>query len=362
MVAAMELDGNPSSVHALGRLARHAVETARAHVAALIGGANDEIVFVSGGTEGDHLAIRGLALAARAAGRPARVVSSRLEHPAVAGALGELAREGFAVAHVTPTSDGRVTPEALAEALRDGAALVTLAWANHELGNLADVQALAAVARDAKALFHSDAVQAVGRVPVDATNAGPDALTVSAHKLGGPKGVGAVWLRRGVDAHPITPGGHQEHERRGGTENVVGIVGFGEACRLAAAEITEEAKRIAALRDRLEARLLAIAGARRNGDASRRVPGTCNVAFDGADGQLVAIGLDLEGVCVSTGSACTSGSLEPSPVLRALGSSAERAREAVRFSLGRGTTIEAIDRAAEVTAAVVARVRAATAC
>lgn len=361
VVDALALQGNPSSVHALGRQARHAVETARAQVASLIGATAEEVVFCSGGTEGDHLAIRGLALAARQdrAGGPAHVISSQLEHPAVAAALGELRREGFSISHVECDEQGRVRPEALARALRPETVLVTLAWANHELGNVADVPELARLAHAAGALFHTDAVQAAGRLPLNVGATQVDALTLSSHKLYGPKGVGAVFLRRGVNAHPVVSGGHQERERRGGTENVPGVVGFGEACRLAGEDLSDSAASIAQLRDALELRLLAIPGARVHGSPGQRVPGTSNVAFDGADGQLVAIGLDLQGVFVSTGSACTSGSLEPSPVLLALGLSAPRAREAVRFSLGRGTTTEDVDRAAELTATVVARVRAA---
>jgi cysteine desulfurase len=233
-----------------------------------------------------------------------------------------------------------------------------VAAANHELGTLAPIPALAAVARERRILFHTDAVQAFGRVPFDVRRAGVDAATLSAHKLGGPKGVGAVFLRRGVDLHPLIAGGHQERERRAGTENLPGIVGCGLACQLAAAELSEAGERLTRLRDRLEAQLLEIPGARRHGEGPR-VPGTCNVGFAGAEGHLVLIGLDLEGIAVSTGAACTSGSLAPSPVLLALGLAPGQAREAVRFSLGPENTEEEIDRAARVTASVVARVRAA---
>jgi tRNA (5-methylaminomethyl-2-thiouridylate)-methyltransferase len=355
--------GNASSVHARGRAVRAAVEAARRDVAALLGVDADEIVFTSGGTEGNNLVVRGLARSAAAlrgdaAGRP-RVVSSPLEHPSIGGALAALEAEGFEIARVAVDGAGRVTPEALAAALTPRAVLVTLAAANHELGNEADTAALAAVARAHGALFHTDAVQAAPWRALALGAAGVDAATISAHKLGGLQGVGAVYVRRGLDLPPLVVGGHQEHERRGGTENVAGIVGFGVAARLTRAERGEASTRVARLRDRLEARLAEIPGARVNGDRARRAPGTLNVAFAGAPGPLVAIGLDLEGVCVSTGAACTSGSLAPSDVLLALGLSTREAGEAVRFGLGAGTTEAEIDRVAALVPAIVARVRAA---
>jgi cysteine desulfurase len=363
MVAALDVWGNPSSIHRAGRQARDAVERARRAVADLVEAAPEEIVFTSGGTEGDNLAIRGLALAARESRRsslagPAHVISSAVEHPAVHGALDELAREGFAITRLPVDGDGHLRPADLTAALRPETVLVSIAAANHELGTIHPVGELAALARAGGALFHTDAVQAAGRIPFGVGRGHLDSVTLSAHKLHGPKGVGAIYVRRGLALHPLVAGGHQERERRAGTENVVGIAGFGEACRLARADREESAARLAGLRDRLEERLLAIPGARVHG-RGRRVPGTLNVGFEGAEGGLVLVGLDLEGICVSTGAACTSGSLAPSPVLLALGLEPGRAREAVRFSLGRDTTLEEIDRAAEVTAQVVARVRAA---
>jgi tRNA (5-methylaminomethyl-2-thiouridylate)-methyltransferase len=345
--------GNASSVHAAGRAARAAVEGARRDVAALLGVGADEVVFTSGGTEGNNLLIRGLARAAGAGRR--HVVTSRLEHPSVLGAVEALEAEGFEVSYVAVDASGVVSPEALRAALRPDTALVTLAAANHELGNECELGALAAAARSGGALFHTDAVQAVGwrALALGAV----DAATLSGHKLGAPQGVGAVYVRRGLDLPPLVVGGHQEHERRAGTENVPGIVGLGVAARLLAGERAEAAARIAALRDRLEARLLEIPGARVHGDRARRVPGTLNVAFAGAPGQLVAIALDLEGVCVSTGAACTSGSLSPSAVLLALGLPPRDAGEAVRFGLGRETTEAEIDRVAALLPEIVARVR-----
>lgn len=349
--------GNASSIHAPGRRARAALETARHDVAALVGGLPDEIVFTSGGTEGDNLAVRGLAQAT--AGRGKRIVATRIEHPAVLGALAALQGLGFIIEWLPVDPDGRLAPATLRAALAQPTALVTVALANHEIGTVQPIVELAALAHAAGALFHTDAVQAVGRMPVDVRGLGVDALTLSAHKLGGPQGAGAIWVRAGLLPEPLVAGGHQERERRAGTENVPGLVGFGAACRVARAELEARSHRVARLRDRLEARLLTIAGARRHGAAEVRVPGTCNVGFRGAAGDLVAIGLDLEGVAVSTGAACTSGSLEPSPVLLALGLSAAEAREAVRFSLGVSNTEAEVDRVAELCTQVVARVRAA---
>jgi len=372
MAAALRaLPGNPSSTHGPGRAARAAVEDARADVARLVGATSEEIVFTSGGTEGNELAIRGLlrgALAARRGrgedlsdplaprsgeGRP-HAVTSRLEHPSV---LAALAAEDADVSFVAVDPDGRIDADALRAALRPDTVLVTLALANHEIGNVYDVAALAGVAHEAGALFHTDAVQAAGKIDVDVAALGVDALTLSAHKLHGPKGVGAVYLRRGAPFVPLAGGGHQERERRAGTENVGGIVGLAVAARLAAAERTEAAAHVARLRDRLEARLLAVRDARRHGDGAQRLPGTLNVGFAGAPGQFVAAALDLEGISVSTGAACTSGSLAPSEVLLALGRSRADAGCAIRLGIGAGNTEAEIDRAADMVESIVARIR-----
>jgi cysteine desulfurase len=353
--------GNPSSVHAIGRRARAAVEAARADVAALVGATPDGLVFTSGGTEADNLAVLGLVRAARRNGAgPGRVISTRIEHPAVLGALSELEREGTAVSFLPVGPGGEITVESLQRALAEApTTLVTIALANHEIGTTAPIAALAARARGAGALFHSDGVQAVGRVPVDVPALGVDALSFSAHKLGGPKGVGALWVRPGLLPEPLVTGGRQERERRAGTENVPGILGFAAAARAAKAEGVGAGSRVAGLRDRLEAGLLAIAGARRNGAPGARVPGTCNVSFAGAVGQLVVIGLDLEGVAVSSGAACSSGTPAPSTVLLGLGQTPTEAREAVRFSLGAANTEAEVDRVIALVGDVVGRVRAA---
>ncbi len=368
MQAALEVWGNPSSVHALGRQARSLVENARAQVADLLGCESDELIFVSGGTEGDNLAVRGLALAARDArtkvkdaGAKPHVIVSPLEHPAVKGALDELRREGFEVSEIPVSAEGQIVVEDLAVLIRPHTVLVSVGLANHELGNIAPIAELAEITHRAGAWFHTDAVQAAGKLPLNVRSLGVDAATISSHKIYGPKGVGALFVRRGLLPHPLVTGGHQEHERRAGTENTLAIAGFGAACAEAQQMLASEATRLTRLRDRLESRLLGIPGARRHGTAKARVPGTANVGFAGARGELVAIGLDLEGVCVSTGAACTSGSVEPSAVLLALGLPAALAREALRFSLGRDTTEEDVDEAAALVARVVVRVRGASA-
>jgi tRNA-specific 2-thiouridylase len=279
----------------------------------------------------------------------------------VRGALQALEREGFTITLLPVDARGAIDPDHLRAALRPDTLLVTLAAANHEIGNRYPLAALAAIAQAGGALFHTDAVAAAGRVPLDVRALGVDAATLSAHKIEGPPGVGALFLRRGLDLEPLASGGHQERERRPGTENLPGIVGFGVAARLCAREQAATAAHVGALRARLERDLGAVAGARVHGDpaADGRLPGTTNVGFEGAAGQLVAIGLDLEGICVSTGAACSSGSLEPSPVLRALGLPPDRAAEAVRITLGRTTVDADVDHLLRVLPEVVARVRAA---
>ncbi|HEY2747405.1 MAG TPA: cysteine desulfurase family protein [Polyangia bacterium] len=313
MIAAMDELGNPSSLHAEGRRVREIVERARDEVARAVGGRREEIVFTSGGTEANNL---GLRLGARA-------VVSAVEHPSIAG--GERVRVDGA---------GRVDFDALAATAATGD-VVSVQLANHEIGVVQDLPAVVAVARRTGARVHTDAVQALGKIAVDAHALGVDALSVSAHKIGGPKGVGALWLRDGLDVAPIVRGGHQERERRAGTENVVGIAGFGAAC---AAIARDEGERLSALRDRFERGARSL-GARVAAADAPRVPTTSYVAFDGVAGELLMQALDLDGIAVSTGAACSSGSLEPSPVLRAIGFP-----EGIRVSLGAGNSADDIDR------------------
>lgn len=328
--------GNPSSIHAEGRAARDRVERARGQVAALLGRPREELVFTSGGTEANALGALGLAAIVERRGGPRVVATTPLEHPSLRGPIAALAARGWEV---------RVLPARLA-----GVGLVAVAAVNHELGTIVD-PALYAEARAAGALVHVDAVQAAGKLPLAQLAA--DALAISAHKLGGPQGVGA--LACALDLAPLHEGGHQERGRRPGTENTLGIIGFG-----AAAAIADPASwpAVAALGERLERGLRALPDVRIHGDDRPRVGGTINAGFLGALGESVVIALDLAGIAVSTGAACTSGSVQPSPVLLGLGLPPERAREGVRFSLGRATTVEDIDRALEVLPAIVERARA----
>jgi cysteine desulfurase len=349
------LVGNPSSIHGEGRAVRSRLERARDAIAALVGtGTADSVVFTSGGTEADVSGIVGLGLAAVAAGAPARVLVLATDHPAVHGAAAALAGRGFTSEVVAVDGAGRVEAGDLARRLATPAAVVAVAAVNHETGVIADVAAVAAAARAAGARLHVDAVQAAGRVALAPIAALADTLAISAHKLGGPAGIGALWIRAGVEVAPLVPGGHQERGRRGGTENVVGAAGFG-----AAAEAVDlaRASEVATRAARLEQGILAIDGARIHGAGAPRVGNTINAGFAGALGESIVMSLDLDGVAVSTGAACTSGSVQPSPVLLAMGLDRAAAREGVRFSLGPSTTDAEIDRVLAILPRIVARVR-----
>ncbi len=348
--------GNASSVHAAGSRARCAVETARAYVAALVGAHASEIVFTSGGTEANNLALFG-AVRAR---RLTDIVSTPIEHSSVREPIAVLREQGCRV-HLLPVDTcGRVTAAALEAGLAGvGPALVSVGWANNEIGTVQPVQEIAAICATRKATLHVDAVQAAGKIPVHV--AGIDLLSLSAHKLGGPQGVGALFVRRGVEVSALLLGGGQERGRRAGTENVAGIAGMGEACRLLAGEAESEARHCAALRDALWHGIeQTISGVRRYGTGGvHALPNTLNVSFAGVRGEALVAALDLEGVAVSSGSACAAGAAEPSHVLLALGCDAEEARDGVRFSLGRTNTAAEIDRVIHLTGAVVRRMRAA---
>jgi len=346
--------GNPSSLHWFGQRARAAVEEARGLVAALVGAEPSEVVFTGGGSEADNLALRGVAAKAR----PPRVgvVCSAIEHHAVLNTAKALRDEGRPVAVARAGEDGVLDLDDLAARIDDATALVSVMLANNETGVLQPVAEAARLARAKGALVHCDAVQAAGRVEVDVRRLDVDLLTLSAHKLYGPKGVGALYVRRGTPMAPLVRGGAQERNRRAGTENVAGIVGFGVAASLARRRREEDAARVSVLRDRLEAHLLGIVGCRRNGEGPR-VPNTTNVSFEGVDAEALLAALDLEGIAASTGAACAAGGVEPSHVLRAMGLPPDRVQSSLRLSLGRATTEGDVDRAASVMAAVVARQR-----
>jgi cysteine desulfurase len=341
----MEAWGNPSSIHAEGRRARDHLEQARDRVARLAGRPREQVVFTSGGTEGNTLGVLGLAAVAERRGLPRVVAAAAIDHPSLRGAVAALVARGWRLAPIAITADGALEAGSL-----DGVGLVAIAAVNHELGTLAGPGA-AAAARAAGALVHVDAVQAAGKLALAAIDA--DALVLSAHKLGGPQGVGALAILSD-DGLPLVDAGHQERGRRPGTENALGIVGFG-----AAAEHADAAgwPAVTALGDRLEAGLRAITGVRIHGAGAPRIGGTVNAGFAGARGESLVIALDLAGIAASTGAACTSGTIEPSPVLLAIGQSSDRAREAVRFSLGPTTTAAEIDAVLELLPSIVARAR-----
>jgi cysteine desulfurase len=349
--------GNASSIHSTGQRARSAVETARESVAALIGAKASEIVFTSGGTEADNLAIFGTVEASR---KPRKhVVTTTIEHHAVLNACQELERRGVEVSYVPVGGEGVVDPFDIRRALRPETVLITVMHANNEIGTIQPIAEIGRIARESDVLFHSDAVQSAGKLALDANRLGVDFLSLSAHKIYGPKGVGALYVRSGAPLEPQFRGGHHERDRRPGTENVPGIVGLGRAAELARRQLGEAFESIGALRDRLEQALIEqVPTVRVNGDPSRRVPNTTNLTFSGAGGEALLIALDLEGIACSTGAACSSGAVEPSHVLTAIGLTHDEARSSLRFSLGRPTTDEEIDQALRIIPAVIERLRA----
>jgi cysteine desulfurase len=349
--------GNPSSVHGHGQQAKTALDTARAAVAHLVGGEPTEVVFTSGGSESDNLAIRGVA-ESLVSSRRRHLVASAIEHEAVLHTLKALSKHGWTTTLVGVDESGVVPTDRLAEAVTEDTALVSIMHANNEIGTIQPLVELAAVAHDRGALFHTDAVQSVGKIPVDVTALGVDLLSLSGHKLNGPKGVGALWVRRGARLRAQMTGGKQERGRRAGTENVPAIVGLGVAADLAMAKLATPDPHLAALRDRLETGILSnVSGSQRNGDPRRRVGNTSNISFDGVEAESLLIALDLDGVAVSTGSACSSGTLEPSHVLRAMGFSPHRTQNSIRFSLGQGNTEAEVDRVLGLLPGIVARLR-----
>jgi cysteine desulfurase len=356
--------GNPSSLHWYGQQARALLDEARANVARLIGARPSEIVFTGSGTEADNMALRGAlgvikqAQAAGAAREPRRkILYSAIEHHAVVNTAKALAEEGWPVEVVRVGADGLVDLEDLRAKVDATTALVAVMRANNETGVIQPVEEAARIAHAAGALLHCDGVQAAGKIPIDVRALDVDTLALSAHKLYGPKGVGMLYVKRGTRLKPWARGGSQERNRRAGTENVAGIVGLGRAAALAADELLAEAPRLEALRDRLEARLLAIPGARRNGEGPR-VPNTANVSFERIEAESLLMALDLAGIAVSTGAACAAGAVEPSHVLRGMGLPMERVQGSIRLSLGRATSAHDIDRAADAIAAAVEKQRA----
>ncbi|MGA8145292.1 MAG: cysteine desulfurase NifS [Candidatus Acidiferrales bacterium] len=353
--------GNASSIHSAGQRARAAVDRARDSVALLLNAKPSEIVFTSGGTESDNLAIFGVAsaVAAKSAGDRKHIITTAIEHHAVLNSCQALESQGLDVTYVRAGSSGIVDPGEIRRTLRPETILISVMHANNELGTIQPVEEIGRIAAEADVYFHCDAVQSAGKLPLDVNALGVDLLSISAHKIYGPKGVGALYVRSGTPLAPQSYGGHHERDRRRGTENVPGIVGLGKAAALAMANLSTEPLRISALRDRLERSVLeSVPSVRVNGDATHRVANTTNLSFPAAGGEAMLIALDLLGVACSTGAACSSGAVEPSHVLLAIGLSPDEARSSLRFSLGRQTTNEEIDHAIATIPEIVARLRA----
>jgi cysteine desulfurase len=348
--------GNASSIHTFGQEARAAVEDARRSVAALLGADTREVVFTSGGTEADNAALWGVWRSGYRSGN--HIITSKIEHPAVLATCRVLEAAGAEVTYIPADSSGRVDPAKVEAAINDRTILVTIMHANNETGVIQPIEEISALTRSRGIVMHTDAVQAVGKIPLDVRRLGVDLLSLSGHKFHAPKGVGALWMRNGVKLVPFLIGGSHERKRRAGTENVPGIVGLGVAGGLAIERLPDIGKRVAQLRDRLEGRIKSeIAGVRTNGDPEHRLANVANLSFEGLEGEAAVIALDLAGVAVSTGSACSSGSLEPSHVLMGMGLRAETVQGSLRISLCYHNTLEEIDSAFEILSGVIARMR-----
>jgi cysteine desulfurase len=349
--------GNPSSVHFFGQRTKALVDEARTAVAGLIGADPSEVVFTSGGTESDNFAIRGVAEAAEVSGRR-HLIASSIEHEAVLNTLKALGKRGWKTTLLPVDQSGVVSADALRAAITSETAIVSVMHANNEVGTIQPIAALAEIAHAHGAVLHTDAVQSAGKIPVDVKALGVDILSVSAHKMNGPKGVGAIWMRRGLRLVPVLTGGRHERSRRAGTENVAGIVGFGVAASVARRKMAEAAGTLSGLRDRLESAVVQrVAGTAINGGGSPRVPNTTNISFERIEAESLLIALDLAGVAVSTGSACSSGTLEPSHVLKAMGFPPHRTQNSIRFSLGMGNTEAEVDRVVELLPGIVEKLR-----
>ena len=340
--------GNASSIHWYGQHAKALIDDARKHVAKLIGAETSEIVFLSGGTEADNFAIRGIA------GKGGHVITSKIEHHAVMHTLKDLEKQGVDVTWLPVSREGLVDPDDVRKALRAETVLITIMHANNEIGTIQPIEEIGKIAAEADVYFHSDGVQSTGKIPVDVKTLGVDLYSMSAHKIHGPKGVGALFIKKGTTLKPMLTGGGHERNRRSGTENVAGIVGFGEAAKLGCRDMD----RVRGLRDRLERELKAkIELIHVNAEGAPRLPNTSNIMVDYAEGEGLVISLDLKGVAVSTGSACSSGSLEPSHVLTAIGKTPDEAHGSLRFSLSSMTTDEDIDYVVSVLPGIVERLR-----
>ena len=348
--------GNPSSVHGFGREAREGLESARDQIAHFLRVGKEEIVFTSGGTESDNMAVKGVAFA-RGRGH---IITTKIEHHAVLRAVQTLETQGFAATYLEVDGHGMVDPDALRRAIRPDTILISIMHANSEIGTVQPARQLGAIAREHGIPFHMDAVQTFGKVPIDLDAFNIDMLSFSGHKIYGPKGVAGLYIRKGTKMVSLQHGGEHERRRRAGTENVAGIVGFGKAVEIRGRDMVEEGRRVTGLRDRLwEGLKSRVPEVRLNGHPTERVPGTCNVCFRHVESESIVLGLDLKGIGVSAGSACTSGNVEPSYVLVAMGVPLDWAMGSVRHSLGRGTTAEDIDYVVDCTEPLMAKLRSA---
>ncbi len=345
--------GNPSSIHSFGREVRQVVDAARETVSSALGAEPAEVFFTSGGTESNNIALRG---SARLKGK-GHIITSSVEHHAVLDVCKDLEKQGFSVTFLPVDSDGQVDPKEVERAAKDDTILISVMMGNNEVGTLLPIKEIGQIARQRKILLHTDAVQAVGQLPINVRDLNVDFLTLSAHKFNGPKGIGALFVRKGVPLSPLYHGGGQERKLRPGTENVAGIVGLAKALELASAELPEKERRLTALRDRLMAGLLAMEEVKLNGHAKQRLPGNVNVSFKYIEGESLLLSLDLQGVAASSGSACTSGSLDPSHVLMAMGLDHETAHGSLRLTLGLGNTEEDVDYVLETLPPIVDRLR-----
>jgi len=350
--------GNASSIHTFGQRARAAVETAREQVASLLNARPQEVVFTSGGTESDNHAIFGIIGSLLGSTPPPHIITTTIEHEAVLNACQGLEKRGASVTYLPVSRDGVIAPDAVRAAIRPETVFITVMHANNELGTVQPLGEIGQIAAEHDIYLHSDAVQSASKIPVDARALQLDLLSISAHKLYGPKGVGALFIKSGTRVRQFLYGGHHQRGFRPGTENVAGIVGLGKAAELAGTSLPPDATRIAALRDKLERELLArVPDSVANGAGAERTPNTSNITFTGIEGEALVIALDLKGLACSTGAACSSGAVEPSHVLTAIGLPASEARASVRFSLGRHTTEAEIDVALGIVPAAVAQLR-----
>lgn len=348
--------GNPSSIHWAGRGPHKAIDEAREQICEFMGCSSVELVITSSGSESDNLAIKGVAYAKKKKGN--HIITTKVEHPAVLNPCKFLEREGFNVTYLGVDKDGMLDLDELRAAITPETTLITIMFANNETGVVFPIKEIGAIAREHKITFHTDAVQSAGKIPINVKDLNVDLLSISGHKLYGPKGVAALFVRRGVRIVPLIHGGHHERNRRGGTENVAGIVGLAKACEVAMRDMAEESARVAKLRDRLEKGLLeAIPVLRINGKRDSRIPNTANVAFDFVEGESLLLSMDMLGIAAASGSACTSGSLESSHVLNAMGVKAELTHGSIRFSLGRSNTEEEVDYLIKEMPPIVERIR-----